>query len=723
MTLPGVTAAVWTTGVNGVRTDLQALRARRSHRRRVRERSAGARWWRRVWMLAVWVTLPPVMFAVPSWAVGNDGANPVYYNWVTAKDDHGHTIAQYGLTTKNGGVTDPITALGHFLLDQWWGIYRLGVAVIVECLNWVLQFRFLSIVRGPANIVAEVLNRVVGQLGIVPVLLIFSILVSSVWLIRGRSGAGIGEMAVSTVIAALVGTSLANPVTFITGPNGALAQAQRLGAGITAQLLSKSPGSSSATDPTALVQAKVSAQVLDTFVRVPQQIINFGSILDGPKVPAGCTKAYDTFITGGSVKPVVDACKSYAPNINDSVTQPQNSLLGGFVVSPATFLLALFVAVLAIVTLVITAIAAFETAKFVIVLVKGILPGSSRAGLAASACTVLVCLFMLTVSVVFVGVLLLAMDAVFAQNSTTNVVELYVLLDLFEVAAVIGLLVWGFRIRKHGKKFGQQAANALSPKPASVPSGRSVGSHAMRAAQTGTSFMRNRALQSNLRAAGVGAAGGELAGRSHEKGSSSVPAAKTSKLVTGAKLGGKVATIAVASTIGAPVAAPKATKAAKTALAARRTAMHTTLDAAKSKATTRKTAVQDYGREYAHNVAAAAKFTSKYSGANAAGRGAATVARTGAHKAAPTAAKVASAASLRAGSGQAPGQKRPNTVVSRPAPARRTPDPIRKPTTAPAKRRANPPGSSPAPRPTNLDAAARLRIRMDTERGSTRRVS
>lgn len=600
--------------MNAVGVGLRALgsdltRARNTLRRLKRTHRAhrSARLRHRVLMVAV-VLFILVVIAAPAFA-DSSSAGQVWTSWMTDKDSHGNQIGAYYLRVSQGGFTDVPTAVGAFLLTSAWSIYLLIVEVTVWSLDFVLQFHSLDLVRGPAGAVAGVLNDVIGRVGFVGTAVTVSVLISTFWILRGRTAAGFGEMCVSIVIAALIGTVVSNPVAFITGPDGAIVKAQDAGSALTVDLLHR-PGQVAPTGntPSEMVQSAASARILDVMVRTPSQLINYGMTFDGSGASAACKAAYESAVHGHSVSTMADVCPKV---VSDTMGSPQSSLVGIVVILPASLLLLLFVFVLMLVTLFLTALAAFEAAVFAWRLVKGIFPGSSREGIFSAACTMAVACGLLIASIVSVGVLVLAINAIFEESSSWSPVPIYLFIDLVMLVLIIGVLMMAFRARKHGKRFGKKAADSMAPKPVTMSGGQNMGSRAAAGARTAAAWANQQKMRRSLGAASVGGAvGGAVATEMAGHGAPQTPRRSVAR--SAAKLTGTAAKVGLAYTVGAPVAVPRATKAAQSAMTVRKAALAAKL--AQSKGTVRSavdqkvSGVQAYAAEYKHNLGAAARF-------------------------------------------------------------------------------------------------------------------
>lgn len=118
-----------------------------------------------------------------------------------------------------------------------------------------------------------------------------------------------------------------------------------------------------AADARKLVQQRV----LDTLVRTPHQLINYGQVLDKTGT-AACVSTYDSTLrtppTGQEARvPIAGACGKQA---EAAANDPMMALLGVLVVTPSASFFFLLVFVLAIVLFVLTMLVLWEAAKFIV---------------------------------------------------------------------------------------------------------------------------------------------------------------------------------------------------------------------------------------------------------------------------------------------------------------------------------------------------------------------
>jgi len=310
----------------------------------------------------------------------------------------------------------------------------------------------------------------------------------------------------------------------------------------------------------------------------------------------------------------VGACNEGYKKAADS---PQQGLLGLFTVGLSSPVLILLVVVLAVGLTLLTMLALFEASTFVVRLLKGIIPGASRTEAVEAIGVVLVVCITIVADLFAIGVFNAAMKALFSADTGWNALQIFMVLDLVLVVALIYLTSSFIKARKAGKKWGQRAGTGLSPSarsandPARVnPVGvaaRAVTEHAR------AKYLATRGAKTAVTAAGIGAGAREGVDQARQAHTAMRAAAGATKIT------GTAAKVALQSTIGAPVYVPRAVGVAKKAAAARKAAMAAKLEHARVSAyfkydDTKKDA-KAFGKEYAHNVGATARTVSRVSGA------------------------------------------------------------------------------------------------------------
>lgn len=658
--------------------------------------------WRRRTLLFLTVFLgAPLAAAVPAYA---DGGSPnVWLSMSPLKDSHGFTIDQYQLVLDEGNISTLWKGVFSTLAQLGWLLYRFWVGTVLWLADTVLQFKALSWLRPPFQATGDAVQTVVHQIGVAGTVGVVSVLFSGLLLFKAKHGAAFGEMAVTVVITALMGTAVANPMGWVAGDNGLLAKTQQFGLAVSDQLLSQaqSSGAAGTTPSTTPDQARlaIEARILDVMVRMPHQLINYGEVIDTQ--PAKCKKAYDTTLgKDGARDAVAGACNQTAKDAPDN---PGGALMGVVVVGISGSFFFLVMLTFSVALTVLLGLTLYEACKFVVELLRSILPGSTRLGAFISLGVIVTAAFFASLTLVAMTLLMLLLSQVFLTTKDATPASIFMIVDILLVSTVIAVLVLAIRAKKTGRRLGEGAGKGLASRPVSLPPAQTVGATLRGAAAPALAARQNVKLRRSMSGAGSG---------------SSPLGIKPL-----ARAGMKVAKIGAAATIGAPVAIPRAAAAAKKVAAVRKVALQDRL-----------TATAGYGREYRHNlgvgaaavgkVAGAAAMAGTAGGSHAAAAMAGVDPRIAAATARDTARTVAGKAktgtrnaAVAAGVAFAPGLPGRDTGGPTPSlvhPPRPRPGPAR-PQGEPQKpvpRSPHPAGPRPQPAPSEAAAAARLQARL-----------
>lgn len=613
----------WQQGVDGLVADLAAV-----HRVLSRLRQA---WTRRLVMFAAATFLLCLLGGV-AWAdgeAGTGGGGLMDTLSRGATDSQGHPMSAFSLQVDEGGVTSPFTAMGAWVLNAGWDVYRLVVSWTLYALSAVLEFQLLALLQVPAETISAVINAVLGDLGIIPIVLVVGILISVTFLFSGRTATGFGEMCVTVLVGGLLTTALANPVSVIVG---GLQNARELGMAVTAEVVTGQRGGSMEES-----HQQIQSVLMDNMVRVPHQYVNYGSHLEAQG--QDCVDAYDKVLAGAGQDVLFSACPAGAQKATEAGME---SIVTMLFVLPVGLFLATFLMIVGLAVFLLTALVIWEATKFVLELLKAAVPGTGRVGLVRSACTMVVGLAMVVMVLLALGIFFVVMDATFAETAAWSPIEVFAMLNFILVLAIIGggwfLLV---KAPSAGGKLGSALGQKLTPRAGALPPAAGVGRVVMsRANQLGSraaaSAVGNRlGNPDEARTPRATQAGATQASTTTDPGgggpaapeaSSSAP--ERSRIAKVARGTGKVAWAATkgtaAYTVGAPVAVPRTVKTAQRGMQASRAVLATRLETGKARAggayESRRAAVSGYAQEYGHNVAVAARGVGRYTGTSAAGR-------------------------------------------------------------------------------------------------------
>ena len=180
------------------------------------------------------------------------------------------------------------------------------------------------------------------------------------------------------VIASLASGLLAQPLQLVAGNDGLIYGARNWGFELAAALSGSSNGQSLET---AAMRQKLTGEMVDTFVRQPAQMINFGQVLDGGR----CESAYNEVLKGGphglepTIRQAVASCDSA---LGDYAANPAAGMASGaFLFSPAALVILLLSVVIAGTILLAGVSVLWQALKVIVNLVLGLLPGGTRGSL------------------------------------------------------------------------------------------------------------------------------------------------------------------------------------------------------------------------------------------------------------------------------------------------------------------------------------------------------
>ncbi|WP_170127495.1 hypothetical protein [Kineococcus rhizosphaerae] len=546
-----------------------------------------------------------------------------------AKDSHGLSVSSYQLSTDGGGMTSPIKLITNgFLLNMLWEGYRWLVGLAATMINMALQMSWVDALANAVQPVATTLQvNIIDRLGLSRVALSLSGLAAGWFIARGKYVTGVGKLVSAGVFAGLAATLLANPVASITGPDGLLAGARDLGQATSTIVVSN--GQSADPDP-AQIQSQTSASLVDVFVRLPHQLLNYGAVIDG----TGCQDAYDKALKEGPRASDDDGARKAVGDCDEKLKKYADDpgwtgVWSALILLPAGLLLVVMAIVLAVVLFLATAVALFCALKLIWDVVMAQAPGE-RSGFAGSLASLVGAVVSVIFFMILLGIYCVLLGKMMGAKDGQDPVVRFLIVDLLMVVLIVVTIIARKRIAERGREWAQRAsswAGVKNAKPVQMPrmsqltqAGSTLAAGRMQARRLGPSMpttgnaaqrLGQRVAQSKLVKTGVAAA----------------------TLATGA--GG----LALKSTIGAPVYAPRAARAASAAVKARSAAMRSRLQTARSGA-------GSFAKEYAHNVGVVAGPIARpvAKAGTAAGKAAG-------RKAAPT----VTAAGIHFGAGRAPG--------------------------------------------------------------------
>lgn len=400
------------------------------------------------------ILVPTVMIGGADAALASSGsAAPAVFSWVNIKDTHGVPAWNYQLSIGGDSVWHPVETIFGIITSLCWGIYQLWIILLAWMVNWVLSFGWLNMVSKPLIGFGQDLHVILfSHFGVVNTLLTLAALVSVMYMMRGKWLLGIFELGLSCVIAILAVGVLANPMKMVAGDHGALAMARDSGLQIAVGLNNHGNLAGESTDT---LRKQEVGMLLDTFLRKPQQLVNFGKVEDGTKCAGAYQKAVKTDPT--NLKDDVGNCDG---NASDYASSPGlGMVMSALALDPVGWGAGLFCVVLMLGVLVSGLYALWQSLKGIWSLFVAIAPGGSKGSLWMTLAELIISLVTLAVTVVFLaGYLLLLQDVMSAGG---NSLKSFFIADIL---MLVGLIVY-WRARHRLKKSTDRLAAALSKRP------------------------------------------------------------------------------------------------------------------------------------------------------------------------------------------------------------------------------------------------------------------
>lgn len=394
-----------------------------------------------------------VVFAGPAFA--DDGVEvPTALSWINYEDSYGLKIWQYELSLDRGGATSPGKVIWSFFIDIAWQMYRGGIGISCWLVDWTLSFDWIQWLTKPALELGDALQKVVDRFGAGPTFLSITAVAGILLMMRGRWVTGFFEIFLALFIAALSVGFLSNPIDTVAGDDGVLVGSRDFG--LTAAAGLKNNGDTSA-DPDETREDVVS-MIVETFLRRPAQLINFGAVLDGTE----CEDAYQDKASEGpfgddddlrnAVKDCNEGYGKVAENPNGSMFMSMLALY------PTAFVVLLFAIILCGAVIMAGAQAVYQAVKLIIALVLALLPSGARGSLWYTLASVFIALVEVVFATVFLTAYLLVIQNLLSGD---NPVKAFFIIDVMMLVGII--LFWRGRARL--KEATARIAAAMSRRP------------------------------------------------------------------------------------------------------------------------------------------------------------------------------------------------------------------------------------------------------------------
>ncbi|HET7486499.1 MAG TPA: hypothetical protein VFJ85_01125 [Acidimicrobiales bacterium] len=525
--------------------------------------------------------------------------------------------SHYDIGYDRGGALSIDRKILGFLTDQVFAVARWAVRTGLWVINWALGFGFARRLAVPAQAVADTYQtRVVDGLGLGRFFLVLAACYGGWQALRGRMTRGVGEFAVSVVVAALAATTLAYPASVLVG---ALERTEAISMEVASITTAENPATTTA-DPANPV-GPIAADLHRAFVETPHELLSWGRTF-----PAGdrCRAVYEAVVrTGpwGTKDEPRDAmedagCEAEARFNRD----PSADRLGAAALVALAAVFVMVMLVMVAVTLVaaqLGVVVAVALAPFA--LTGGVLPGGGRqllwrwvAGIGRSLAAVVMTAVFLSLFLVGVSALLVATsgEALMVQMGVIDVVVLIALVKRGKLVRAGKRAVTNVTQRlERARVGGEHGRGWLGPAAAGAAVGFGADELFDQARWRGQSLVaarRHASMRRAVRASGAAgpgftAGGGPANAPARARVAAAVGRTKAGRAALGAtKVATGTARLGLQASVGLPVYGPRAAQAAST----RAVELRGRLVAA---AHSRAGQAQAFGREYAQGVAAPAR--------------------------------------------------------------------------------------------------------------------
>lgn len=381
---------------------------------------------------------------------------------VDLTDTHGVSVWDFDLQFDTGsflGVPDVGTQIYSTLTGLFWGWYRNLVSVQIWVLDWVLGMDWLGFILSPLAGISVIVQSMVSQIGILSLTLIILAFVVGFWLIRGRYAGGFMELLIGCAIAALATGFLANPMATIGGPNGVIMQSRDAGMSIATGFATEGASFEQNTDA---IRDGLKGQLVDTLVRTPHQILNYGAMIDG----TACEGRYDEHVGQDDAAEQIGSC-------DPALGEAASSVSEGTVVAAISLLSSAFVfLVLSVVivggTIFAVLLLGWSAIKLLWQLPVGVVSSDTRGALFKTFASVAFGCFLVAIATVFlVAWMKMLLGFYGATSGLPFLVRLY-LFNTVVIAGAVAYVIAGASVRKGLRTLAERLAK-MGASPSKIP--------------------------------------------------------------------------------------------------------------------------------------------------------------------------------------------------------------------------------------------------------------
>jgi hypothetical protein len=383
------------------------------------------------------------------------------------EDTQGVAVDRFTLQWDTGSPWNPLNVDSEIfstLAGMFWVWYRDMVAVQIWVLDWVLGMDWLGYILAPLAGLSIIVQGMVAQIGLLNLMLIILAFVVGFWLLKGRYAGGFMELLIGCVIAALATGFLANPMATIGGEQGVIMQSRNAGMDIATGFATE--GASFERDST-VIRDGLKGQLVDTLLRAPHQIINYGSVIDG----TGCEDTYTENVGRENAVDAIGGC-------DEAYQEAASTVDAGTVVSTLSLLTTGFVFLLLSVVIVGGTIFAvlllgWSAIKLLWQLPVGVVSSGTRAQLFRTFASVgFGCILVAMATMFLVAWMKMLLGFYDATSGLPFLVRLY-LFNTLVIAGAVFYVLMGASVRQGLRALADKLAAAGVPsqvgEPAAMP--------------------------------------------------------------------------------------------------------------------------------------------------------------------------------------------------------------------------------------------------------------
>jgi len=371
-----------------------------------------------------------------------------------------HVIDDYAVTADDGSWNDIGAHLEDWFTQAIWYCDKIILGITVFILVWALQFGLAKILLSPVQqLCLAYQQQVIGALGLPTLCMMIAAFLCGMQILFRSRARGTAEFAMSAVIAALATTFLAAPATTLLGDNGVLTHTEQFSVGVAAVSLGQGQDSA---DPSQVTQPLANA-LIETFEREPDQVLQYGAVLDTPGHVDPCYHIYAEQIQGevgygytsdqpdwahaifSSSWSEMASCNQGYANFNQNPSFER--IFIALAVGVADVFLLFLVILISGGLLVAQFGLGIESIVLVFALVLGTLPGGGRAILWRSVARVVKAINAVLFSILFVALFCVAIQTLMSALAGQDLMLRFTLVD----AAVVAGLIFHRRVAEAGK--------------------------------------------------------------------------------------------------------------------------------------------------------------------------------------------------------------------------------------------------------------------------------